>query len=93
MKIAKGISDESKRSVAKAKNDNDRRYHQDTADDYAKLVSEYKTAGKIYLDAHKELMSANINSISSRNIKKIYKKAASDGWRTESYPAYEFLSD
>ena len=92
-KIAGGIVEENKQLASKEKDKNKRKFYTDDAEQYAKLVSEYKAAGKLYIEANKKLMSLDVNSVSKRDIKKIYKKASSDGWKLESFPAYEFLTD
>jgi hypothetical protein len=61
--------------------------------DDADLISAWSAAGKAYMEGHKQLMSIDINSVSARKIKKIYKKADTKGWKLEDYPVYEFLSD
>lgn len=92
-KIASGIVKENNQLASNEKNVNKRKFYTDDAEQYKKLVSEYKAAGKIYLEANRKLMSLDVNSISKRDIKKIYKKADIDGWKLESFPAYEFLTD
>lgn len=57
------------------------------------LISEWSAAGKVYIEGHRRLMSLDINGVSARKLRKIYKEAESKGWKLERYPVYEFLSD